>query len=131
MISKQCIAAAVSVVCLTGACTSFDGTYRPDCMAHAGNRITLQDGRFVWEKFTDQVRVNDAGQVVDPFPDYPLQGRYRIEDDIVHFEPDTGQSLPDMHLQHEGQKTYLLTEKQLQSWPSTRPRCPLALESTP
>jgi hypothetical protein len=101
-------------------------------MAHSGNSITLDGGRFVWDKFTDQVLVNDAGEVVDQFPEYPLRGRYRVEGDTLHFESYTGEPLPTLHLQREGDKTYLLTDKQLTSWhpPSTRPTCPLIRNDT-
>ena len=126
---KQRIAAAVSLACLLAGCASDDGTYSPDCIAYAGNRITLDNGRFVWEKFTDQVLVNDAGEVVDMYPEYPLRGRYSLEAETIHFESYTGEPLPAMHLQREGNKTYLLTEKQLGSWQTDRPRCPLALDS--
>jgi hypothetical protein len=125
------IAAAVLLSCLLAGCASYDGIYSPDCLAHAGNRITLDNGRFVWDKFTDQVLVNDAGEVVDQYPEYPLRGRYSLEGETVHFESYTGEPLPIMHLQREDNKTYLLTAQQLESWepPATRPRCPLALDS--
>jgi len=128
---KQRVAAAVSLACLLAACVSHEGSYSPDCIAYSGNRITLDGDRFVWDKFTDQVLVNDAGEVVDQYPEYPLRGRYRMEGETVHFESYTGEPLPVMHLQREGDKTYLLTEKQLDSWQTDRPRCPLALDSTP
>jgi hypothetical protein len=114
-------------------CASYDGTYSPDCLAHAGNRITLDNGRFVWDKFTDQVLVNDAGEVVDQYPEYPLRGRYSLHGETVHFESYTGEPLPPMHLKREDNKTYLLTPKQLESWetPGTRPRCPLTRDTTP
>lgn len=118
---------AACLLSLLAGCASVDGTYSPDCIAYAGNRITLQNGRFVWDKFTDQVLVNDAGEVVDMYPEYPLRGRYRIEGDAVHFESYTGEPLPVMHLQREDAKTYLLTDKQRDSWHTDRPRCPLAL----
>jgi hypothetical protein len=125
---KQRIAAAATLLYLLAGCASYDGTYSPDCIAHAGDRITLDNGRFVWDKFTDQVLVNDAGEVVDMYPDYPLRGRYRLEGDTVHFESYSGEPLPVMHLQREHEKTYLLTDKQRQS--TTRPKCPLLLDST-
>jgi hypothetical protein len=127
---KQRIAA--TLLCLLAGCASYDGTYSPDCIAFAGNRVTLDNGRFVWDKFTDQVLVNDAGEVVDMYPEYPMRGRYRMEGDTVHFESYIGEPLPVMHLHREDQKTYLLTDKQLESWqnPADRPRCPLLLDST-
>jgi hypothetical protein len=126
-------AAVVSLLCLLTGCASYEGTYSPGCPAYAGSRITLDGGRFVWDKFTDQVLVNDAGEVVDLHPEYPLRGRYRMEGDTLHFDSYTGEPLPTMHLHREGDKTYLLTDTQLESWHATtdRPRCPLLLDSTP
>ena len=121
------VSGAFFLVCLLAGCASFDGTYAPDCMAHSGDRITLDSGRFVWDKFTDQVLVNDAGEKVDLYPDYPLRGRYSLEGDTVHFESYTGEPLPVMHVQRENDKTYLLTDKQRTSWQTDRPRCPLTL----
>ena len=36
-------------------CASHDGTYSPGCIAYEGSKISLSDGQFVWEKFTDSV----------------------------------------------------------------------------
>ena len=64
-------------------CVSHDGTYLPGCPAYAGNSIKLSDGQFVWEKFTDSVVLDDAGNVVNQFPGYPLQGSYRVAGQVV------------------------------------------------
>jgi hypothetical protein len=123
---------ALGTLLLIGAlagCASLEGTWSPDCVAHSGNRITLDGGRFVWDKFTDQVLVNDAGDVVDMYPEYPLRGRYSMEGDTIRFESYTGEPLPVMHLQREAGKTYLLTDKQRDAWHTARPRCPLTLDS--
>lgn len=109
----------LSLAWLLAGCASHEGTYTPDCIAFAGNEIELNGGRFVWDKFTDQVLVNDAGEVVDQFPEYPLRGRYQVEDETLHFESYTGEALPDMHLRREGTRTFLLTEAQLASWQKT------------
>lgn len=130
MTRRSAAAGALFLLLLAG-CASIDGTYTPGCLSHAGNSITLNGGRFVWDKFTDQVLVNDAGEKVDMYPEYPLRGRYSVEGDTVHFESYTGEPLPVMHLQRESGKTYLLTDKQRDTWLTARPRCPLTLATHP
>lgn len=85
-------------------------------MAYAGNKITLGDGRFVWEKFTDAVVVDDDGNVIDQFPGFPLQGRYQIDGQIVQMSTATGDALDKMYLQESGEQRYLLTEDEFASW---------------
>jgi hypothetical protein len=72
MISRFVLSALVAT--LLSACVSHEGTYSPGCIAYVGSNITLSDGQFVWEKFTDEVVVNDDGEIVDQFPGYPLRG---------------------------------------------------------
>jgi len=133
MTVQQLVAVTASLLCLIAGCASHDGTYTPDCIAHAGNSIKLDGGRFVWDKFTDQVLVNDAGEVIDQFPEYPVRGRYRIEGETLNFESYTGEPLPEMHLRREGHRTFLLTNEQLEVWPSDRrrTRCALVLGGHP
>ena len=125
--------AAALLFTLLAGCTSIDGTYTPGCLSHAGNSITLKDGRFVWDKFTDQVLVNDREEVVDQFPGYPVRGRYRMEGDTLYFDSYTGETLPKMHLRRDGEKPLLLTEEQLKGWPHDRnlTRCALILGGLP
>jgi hypothetical protein len=112
---------------LLAGCASIDGTYTPGCLSHAGNSITLNGGRFVWDKFTDQVLVNDRGEVVDQFPAYPVRGRYSMEGDTLYFDSYTGETLPKMHLRRDGKKPLLLTDEQLKGWPHDKKltRCAL------
>jgi hypothetical protein len=119
--------AAALLFALLAGCAGIDGTYTPGCLSHAGNSITLKDGRFVWDKFTDQVLVNDRGEVVDQFPGYPVRGRYRVEGDTLHFASYTDEPLPTMHLRRDGEKPLLLTDEQLKGWPHDKnlTRCAL------
>lgn len=121
--------APLAVACLLPACAAHEGTYAPDCIAYAGDRIELEGGRFVWDKFTDQVMVDDAGRRIDPFPNYPVRGRYRLEDDRVIFDSYTGEELPDMYLRSDGPRSWLLTAEQFERWQETEtpPDCPLSL----
>lgn len=108
-------AASTSIALLT-ACASHEGTYAPACTAYAGDTIELENDRFVWDKFTDQVLINDAGEKLDPFPDYPIRGRYRIEGQTLFFAPDLADPLPEMYLHRQGDKHYIMTAEELAAW---------------
>lgn len=97
------------------ACATHDGTYAPDCIAYAGDRIKLQNGRFTWDKFTDQVRISDAGETVDPHPDYPVRGRYLLDGERMTFVPETDVDLPQRYLVERGHQYYLLTSEQFEA----------------
>jgi len=109
-------------------CLPHEGTYAPGCMAYAGDKITLGDGRFVWEKFTDAVVVDDDGNVVNQFPAYPLQGTYSIDGQIVRMEALSGDSLEAMYLQSSGEQRYLLTADEFASWEQSGGRDDCALQ---
>jgi hypothetical protein len=112
-------------------CLPHEGTYAPGCMAYAGDKITLSDGSFVWEKFTDAVVVDDDGNVVNQFPGFPSQGRYQIDGQIVQMNTTAGDALDNMYLQESGGKRYLLTEDEFAAWEQTGKRedCTLQLIS--
>ena len=114
-------------------CVSHEGTYSPDCIAYAGSNISLHDGQFVWEKFTDEVVVDDAGEVVNQFPGFPMRGSYRIEGQTVYMESDGGESLEHMYLQRRDTRQYLLTAEQFEAWEKTGKDadCALMLDGDP
>lgn len=106
---------ATTVLLLAG-CASHHGTYAPDCVAFAGNSVRLDGAGFVWDRFTDQVKVDDSGEVIDPYPDYPLRGSYSLDGQTVNMRADSGQSMDSLFL-HKIDGTYrLLTAKQAQDW---------------
>jgi len=98
---------------LLSACPSHEGTYSPGCIAYAGSNITLNDGQFVWEKFTDALVVDDEGNVVNQFPGYPMRGSYRVEGQTVYLDPDTGGPVQRMYLHRHRDSYYLLTADEL------------------
>ncbi len=104
---------------LLSACPSHEGTYSPSCIAYAGSNITLNDGQFVWEKFTDALVVDDEGNLVNQFPGYPMRGSYRVEGQAVYLEPDTGGSLQHMYLHRHRNNYYLLTADEFKLWEKT------------
>lgn len=123
------------VLCATllTACASHEGTYSPACIAYAGDSIELSGNHFTWDKFTDQVIVNDAGEKVDQFPGYPMRGRYKIDGQKLILDPDTGEAPPDLYLQREGSDYYILTVEQFKEWQETGDRddCALILGGRP
>lgn len=92
-----------------------EGTYSPDCMAYAGSNIEFIDGNFVWEKFTDAVVIDDAGNVVNQFPGYPLQGSYRVDGQTLHMESASGEVLSIMYILQRDNREYLLTFEQFET----------------
>ncbi len=115
------------------ACVSHEGTYSPDCIAYAGSNISFNDGQFVWEKFTDEVVVDEDGKIVNQFPGYPMRGSYRIEGQIVHMESDAGDAVENMYLHTRDNRQYLLTAEQFDAWQKTGKHadCALMLNGDP
>ena len=100
-------------------CASHDGTYSPGCIAYEGSKISLNDGQFVWEKFTDSVVVDDAGNVKNQFPGYPMRGSYRIEGQVLFLDAGPAESLANMYLQEYRKRVYLLTAEEFETWERT------------
>lgn len=110
---------AVLTILLLAGCASHEGKYSPNCVAYAGSTVSLDGETFVWDRFTDQVRVDDNGNIIDGFPDYPKRGSYRIDGQTVYMESDSGQSMDNMYL-HQSDATYLLlTAEENMSWQQT------------
>jgi hypothetical protein len=107
------------VATLLSACVSHEGTYLPGCAAYVGSKITLSDGRFVWEKFTDEVIVDDDGEKVNQFPGYPLRGSYRIDGQLVRMKSAAGAAMPPMFLSRRDEQRYLMTVDEFSAWEKT------------
>jgi hypothetical protein len=114
---------------MLAACVSHEGTYSPDCIAYEGSNIELNDGRFVWEKFTDMVILDADGQVINQFPGFPMEGRYRVEGHTVRMASASGEPLANMYLHRIDGRQYLLTAGQSEAWEQTgqHANCPLVL----
>lgn len=117
--------------CLLAGCANNSGTYEPACVAFEGDTIKLADGKFVLDKFTDQVEVDESGNKTDPFPGYPVSGTYRIEGDVLHMQADSGTALPDRYLVKSEGRNRLLTAEQHDAWKAdgTIDDCALALRA--
>lgn len=92
------------------------GTYVPSCVAYEGNTIELSGQRFTWDKFTDEVMVDDAGNKLDPFPGFPVRGSYAIEDDVLRLTTDVGELAGELYLVRRPGQIYLLTEAEFGAW---------------
>ena len=92
--------------------TNIAGTYTPSCIAFEGNTIKLSDSRFTWDKFTDEVSIDEDGNEIDPFPGFPVRGSYVVEDDVVRLTTDVGELAGEMHLVRRPGQVYLLTDRQ-------------------
>ncbi len=111
--------ALLFLLAVTAGCANqadISGTYLPSCVAFAGNRIELSAGRFAWDKFTDEVRVDDSGNVVEPFPGFPLHGTYAIDGDALLLTTDAGAPAGEMHLVRRPGQVYLLTAIEFDAW---------------
>jgi len=106
------ILTAALVLSVSFGCASSEGTYSPGCIAYAGSTIRLNEGTFTWEKFSDEVIVGDDGEVINPFPGYPLHGRYRIDGQTLYMESDTGEVMDTLYFRKHARRNYLLTSKQ-------------------
>lgn len=122
----------IVVLFLLAGCSYYDGLYSPACPAYAGDTIKLGEGDFVWEKFTDEVIVDDDGEVENQFPGYPMRGTYRVEGRTVSFKSASGDALENMHLQQCNNRHYLLTKEQFEAYKKTGEcaECALVLGGT-
>lgn len=112
---RFCAAVCLFAAAVTG-CASIDGVYRPDCAAFEGDVVTLKSGEFVWERFTDAVEIDADGKRIDPFPDYPIQGRYSRSGDRLELVTNDGRTLGPMFTYGGGAApAYLLTADQYQT----------------
>ena len=111
--------ATLSLLAVTAGCANhadITGTYLPSCVAFAGSRIELSEDRFAWHKFTDEVRVDDSGNVVDPFPGFPVRGSYVIDGETLRLTTDAGELAGEMHLVRRPGQVYLLTTAEFDAW---------------
>lgn len=94
------------------ACANHEGMYEPACIAYEGDRIELRAGRFEWQRFTDERKVDEAGKRVPPFPEYPKTGTYRIAAGRLELVTDDNVRLEDWFIVEKAGRRYLLNGKQ-------------------
>jgi hypothetical protein len=119
---------------LLSACpaNSLEGDFSPSCMAFAGDTIALKNGKFAWDKFTDQVRIGADGKKVDQFPDHPVKGTYTTEEHRVTFHPNSGLQPDFSYWVAVDDDIYLFTADEMQEWQATGavPRCALVFSQS-
>ena len=125
------ILATAFLTMLVAGCLPHEGVYLPGCAAYVGDKITLGDGQFVWEKFTDERSVDDEGNIVNPFPGYPLQGSYRLDGQFVQMNSDSGEALDAMYLHRVDGQHYILTATQKSAFDNTGSLAECALQLKP
>ena len=105
------------------------GMYAPSCVAFEGSTIELSGDRFTWDKFTDEVTVDEAGNKVDPFPGFPVRGTYAVDDDVLRLTTDVGELAAELHLVRRPGQVYLLTAGEFEAWQQDGavPKCALLL----
>lgn len=124
--------ATLLITLFLASCANHEGQYEPACIAYEGDRIELKDGRFEWQRFTDQREVDQDGNVVKPFPDFPKTGTYTLSDSRMQFNTSDGVTLDDRFLvEHDGER-YLLTGSQHNNFVERNdlPDCVLKLAGT-
>lgn len=111
---------------------SLDGHFLPSCAAYAGDTLTVKGGTFEWDKFTDEVVVDSAGNKIDKYPQHPVKGSYSVDGQRVKFESDAGVEPGFSHLLEFADDLYLLTDREYSAWieTGTIPRCALVFRAT-
>ena len=122
----------LATLVLLAGCQSVDGTYRPGCVAFEGDEVSLSGGSFVWDRFTDQVAVDEDGAVVDPFPDYPRRGSFRLDGNRLELAFADGSAAQTLFLvQEKGGRLRLLTNEQRAAYERSGrvPECALSRDA--
>ncbi|MDJ0938819.1 MAG: hypothetical protein QNJ00_03570 [Woeseiaceae bacterium] len=110
---RKSVAAALALTVSGCAGSGIEGEFAPACIAHAGDRVSLAEGRFEWTRFTDEVKVDADGNRIEPFPGYPKSGSFASgKYSSLVFSADDGTPIDDYYLLEHRGRTYLLTYDQ-------------------
>ncbi len=102
------LAISTLAVLLVG-CSNHHGLFEPACLAVEGETIELRSDGFSWQRFTDEYRVDDDGEVIDPFPGFPKSGSYTLKKGRVYLHADDGTEAVERYLYKHSGDLYLLT----------------------
>ena len=94
------------------ACANHNGIFEPACMALEGERFELRNGTYSWQRFTDQIDVDEEGNRIDPFPGFARTGLYTVEQGRVYLKDSDGQTLTERYMREYDSELYLLTKEQ-------------------
>ena len=108
----------LTVILLTG-CKQLEGTYYPGCVAFEGDKLVLREGTVVWDRFTDQIIVDVDGKAMDPFPDYPKTGRYKVDGNLLYLELEDSNITRTFHIRRLDDRVLLLNAENLAEWKRT------------
>lgn len=116
---------------LLAACANQEGIYEPACTAYEGDRLELRHGRFEWLRFTDERRVDEDGNSVVLFPEFPRSGTYKESDGRLMLLGDDKVRLDDWFIVYSAQQRFLLTAKQHDAFLDSGklPECALSLRT--
>ena len=109
---------------------SMEGQFLPACPVYEGDSISLSNGRYEWDKFTDMVQVDTDGTKVDQYPEHPQTGSYKIDGKRLDYLPDAGKAPFFVHILSFEEQVFLLTDEQLAEWQRSgkAARCALVLQ---
>jgi len=120
---RQCLrksAYMVFFLLLGGWATSIDGRYEPGCAAYAGDIVTLENGAFSWDRYTDAIRLDENDRPIDPFPGYPISGSYEVDGDRVTFDGGAESAPGPLFIRRTADGTvHLLSAEQIDDWDGT------------
>ncbi len=105
---------ALSMALVLGACANQDGLYEPRCIAYEGDRVSMLENRFEWQKFTDERAIDANGEIIDPFPGYPKVGSFESRMGRVEFRPDDGSAIDDHFIVEHLEDWYLMPQDEHQ-----------------
>ena len=128
MKGTTCAAMVLIAMSLAG-CQEFEGRYSPACTAFAGSTLELKRGRFVLDRFTDAVMVDENGEIIDQFPDFPRSGTFHFEENKAVFTAEDGSVVDPRYLITRDGRHYLLTLYEYDIWQQHGeiPECALVL----
>ena len=113
------IPATATLLFLLAGCASHHGNYAPGCTAFAGDTVSLAGDEFVWQRFTDQVKVDANGNVIDANPDYPKRGSYTLDGEMLRLRSESGENMENLYLRRIDGNYRLMTAEQNGTWERT------------
>jgi hypothetical protein len=124
------LVSTLAISALFVACANHEGVYEPACIAYEGDTIEFRNGRFEWQRFTDQRTFDADGNVVKPLPEFPKTGTYSIESGRLELVTDDGIRLEDWFIVVRSGARYLLTRTQYEVFRESNEMSGCALKLT-
>ena len=111
------VIAFVTAACTTSATVgdTVEGRFEPACTMFSGDIVEITGDQYVWKKFTDEIVVDDNGELGEPFPGFPRSGPIRRDGEHMRFIGTDGEPDADFHVKQRVDGVYLLTAEELES----------------